>query len=466
MSDLKETLFLASPHAIRTAAFNVYALYLRWLREGRELAQCIDVLDRLDRAGRAEVEAYQLARINELLEWAAKRVPYYADAYGKGREIPRRIESLSDLATLPLTSKPEVRAAGEAMLARSIRLFPGRTSGSTGSPLQLRYDLRQRVWSRATEKLLRLRAGMGLRDRVAVIWGRRLAPRTRTRPPFWMVNLPDRELWLSAFHLSPSTARHYLERISQFGAVALETYPTVAYVLALQARRLNFPLRLRTVMTTTETLFQFQREVIEETFQAEVYDYYGCAERVVFAMECGRHDGLHLVEGFGYVEPTPARDGDVPAGIVATGLTNLGMPLFRYRVPDDTHVIEEPCPCGLTSRRLAPVRSKCEDMLVTPDGRFVSPAILTHPFKPLRGVLRSQIIQETLSSVIVRLEATEEFDAVQERSLLEALRERMGDSVTITLRREERIEHEASGKFRWVICKVRGDHQVGEIGLR
>ncbi|HEX4824871.1 MAG TPA: hypothetical protein VFV19_11200 [Candidatus Polarisedimenticolaceae bacterium] len=466
MSDIKETLFLASPHAVRTAAFNVYAFYLRWLREGRELAECLEVLDRLDRADRASVDAFQLTRINDLLKWARTRVPYVAEEAETERKLPERIESLSDLATLPSCSKPSVRAAGTAMFARGIRLYPGRTSGSTGSPLQLRYDRRQRVWSRAAEKLVRLRAGLRLDERVAVIWGRRLAPRARTRPPFWMVNLPDRELWLSAFHLSPATAQQYLERISEFGAVALETYPTVAYVLALQARRLNLPVRLRRVLTTTETLFPFQRDIIQETFQAEVFDYYGCAERVAFAMECGKHDGLHLVEGFGYVEPDRGQAGDAPKGIVATGLTNRGMPLFRYLIADDTHVIDAPCACGLTSRRLAPVRSKCEDMLVTPEGRFVSPAILTHPFKPLKGVIRSQIVQETISSVIVRLEANEAFDAEQERSLLAALRERMGDSVSITLKREERIEHEASGKFRWVICRVRGDHQVGEKALR
>ncbi len=172
------------------------------------------------------------------------------------------------------------------------------------------------------------------------------------------------------------------------------------------ARDRNLKLRLSRVLTTSETLYPFQRTLIEEVFGAEVFDYYGAAERVAFAIECGRHDGLHLLEGYGYVEP--ATDG---GGFLATGLTNRAMPLVRYRMEDATEVIDVPCGCGLTSRRLSPVTTKAEDVLVTPDGRFVSPSILTHPFKPLVGLVRSQIVQEAIDRVDVYLETGPGWDA-------------------------------------------------------
>jgi phenylacetate-CoA ligase len=325
------------------------------------------------------------------------------------------------------------------------------------------YDRGQLVWNRAAEKIVRSRAGLERDDRVAVIWGRAIVQRTRRKPPYWMVNDADRELWLSAFHVGTATAPLYFDAIRRYGAVALETYPSLAYVLARLAMQQREKVRLRSVLTSSETLLPFQREVIQEAFEAEVFDYYGAAERVAFAVECRRHDGPHVLEAFGYVEPTPSGGSQSTSTLVATGFTNRAMPLIRYDMGDVTQVIDEPCGCGLTSRRLAPVTTKREDLVVTPDGRFVSASILTHPFKPLVGVLRSQVVQERVDELVVRLETGEGYDKGQEIPLLKALTDRMGPGVRIRIVKEP-VFDTGVGKFRWVISKVKGVHQLYEAG--
>jgi phenylacetate-CoA ligase len=448
-----DQIYLKSPHWVRTCGFNAYATGLHLAREGRQMRTKLQLLDELDRAGRSEVLRHQLEAARHILKWAQRHVEFYRrDPAYEG-----------DLARCPTLTRETVKAAGPRLYSDTLKLYMGRTSGTTGSPLHLRYDREQRAWNRAAEKLVRLRAGLSIDDRVAVVWGREIVPRRRRRPPFWVRNLADRELWLSAFHLSAATAPAYFAAMRRFGPAALETYPTIAYTLALFARQNNIRMKFDKVLTTSETLYPFQRETVEEVFQAEVYDYYACAERVVFAIECGRHEGLHLVEGFGFAEPH-ATAAEPLEGFIATGLTNRGMPLIRYRVTDVTHLVEEPCGCGLTSRRLAPVQTKREDILLTPDGRFVSPSILTHPFKPLVGVIRSQIIQERLDRVVVRLQVGPEFETHQEQQLLSSLAARLGSGVEIVLRKEPEIAPEASGKFRWVISRVKGAHQVTEMG--
>lgn len=462
MSRLTDAVYAKSPHLMRELGIGVYAAWLQLLREGRPMRDRLAELEAIDRAPRERIDAWQVAEINRMLAWCRERVPYYRERlseYG----VPDRISSLTELAAFPVLEKGDVRAHMEQLHAEGLRLYPGRTSGTTGSPLQLVYDRKQRVWNRAAEKLVRLRAGLGPRDQVAVFWGRQVVPRHVSQPPFWVRNVPDREVWFSTFHLSRTNAPAYFGALRSLRPAAIETYPSVAYVLAVLARDTNEKFSIPKILTTSETLFPFQRETIQETFGAEVFDYYASAERVTFAVECGRHDGLHLLEGFGYTEPGETRSG-FSAGIVSTGLTNGGMPLIRYRLSDATQVLADPCSCGLTSRRLAPIATKCEDLIVTPDGRYVSPSILTHPFKPLRGLVRSQIVQEALDVVVVRLEVAPDFDDAQEAGLLAAFRDRLGDGVRITVRREESIEPEPSGKFRWVISRVRGAHQVGQIG--
>ena len=94
--------------------------------------------------------------------------------------------------------------------------------------------------------------------------------------------------------------------------------------------------------------------------------------------------------------------------------------------------------------------------MVTPDGRMISPSVLTHPFKPLKHVAMSQLVQETLDHVVVNLVPTEGYDRHEEASLVTALEARLGSGVRIEVRHVAAIPREKSGKFRWVISKV--DH--------
>ncbi len=452
----------ASPVPIKRLLMNVYARYLHFLREGAPMQRAIDLLEHVDRLDPSEIAGYQLDRINEVLTWANDQVDYYRGRVLNGGGAGGTLSHLEELSKVPPLSKGEVRENSAMLTAPNIKKYYGHTSGTTGTPLQLWYDRGQLIWNRAAEKVIRKRAGILPGEPVAVIWGRSVVPRNAHKPPYWVINDVDRELWLSAFHVSRTTAPLYFEAMRRFEAAALETYPSLAYILAKLALETNSRIRFRRVLTSSETLFPFQRQVIEEAFGAEVFDFYGAAERLSFAIECCRHDGLHLLEGFGYVEPTSTSE-DVSL-LTMTSFTNRAMPLIRYQMTDVTRVIEDPCLCGLKSRRLAPISTKQEDMVITPDGRFVSPSLLTHPFKPLRGVLRSQIIQETLKDLIVRIETGPQYDSGQEAGLLRALAERMGPGVRIEIVKRPLLHLEESGKFRWVISKVHGAHQVVERG--
>jgi phenylacetate-CoA ligase len=199
--------------------------------------------------------------------------------------------------------------------------------------------------------------------------------------------------------------------------------------------------------------------VIEEAFQCQLFDFYGLAERVAFAGECEYHDGLHLSEEFGFVEIVDDNGRRVPDGtrgfVVGTSLHNRAMPMIRYRTSDVSSIRSTKCSCGRMLRLLEPITTKAEDIVVTPDGRFISPSVLTHPFKPLVGIAKSQIIQESLDHVRVKLvpaEGTVPDDQIE--LLREGLLERLGSQVSIDVELVGELPPEPSGKFRWVISRV------------
>jgi phenylacetate-CoA ligase len=216
---------------------------------------------------------------------------------------------------------------------------------------------------------------------------------------------------------------------------------------------------MQAVLTSSETLHLMQREAIEKAFECRIFDFYGLAERVAFAGECQSHEGLHLAEEFAYVEIVSAEGKVVPDGtrgfLVGTSLHNSAMPMIRYRTSDVTAIVTDPCPCGRTLRRIEPIRTKAEDVVLTPDGRMISPSVLTHPFKPLESVTKSQIIQEERDRIRVRVVSTPAALPDSERSqLIAALGARLGDDVRIEIEEVDEIPPEPSGKFRWVVSRV------------
>src|SRR5262249_11092769 len=50
--------------------------------------------------------------------------------------------------------------------------------------------------------------------------------------------------------------------------------------------------------------------------------------------------------------------------LVLTTLTKEALPMLRYRTRDITRLIEEPCTCGRTHRRMLRVTGRSDDMLI------------------------------------------------------------------------------------------------------
>jgi len=87
------------------------------------------------------------------------------------------------------------------------------------------------------------------------------------------------------------------------------------------------------------------------------------------AGECELKDGLHINEDHFLVEVIDPETLEVlPEGqegeLVITTLAKEGLPMIRYRTRDVTTITREPCKCGRTSARMAPVRKRTDDMII------------------------------------------------------------------------------------------------------
>lgn len=447
---------------------NLHGARIHLHRYGSRLQDAAQQLLESERWSEEAVTRVQDRLLSDLISTAYAKSPFYRQVMQERGLTPDDVATVQDLARLPLLTKDQVKTESARIVTRR-RPGPGwvhgHTSGTTGSPLGLWYDRHTCIMTNAVERRHKAWAGMTGADWVGLFLGRVVVPLRETHPPFWRANRVQRQVWFSSFHMSDESLGAYVREISRRGLRFLEGYPSTLFVLARYVRRHVGCLPMTAVFTSSETLLPTQREEIEGAFACPLFDFYGLAERVAFAGECEAHSGKHVASEYSIVEVVDDDGNPVPDGVegylVGTSLHNAAMPMIRYRTADRTALSRELCGCGRTLPRIRDVTTKAEDILMTPDGRKISPSVLTHPFKPLDAIEASQIIQRELDRITVRLVVRDaEFTGGMEAQLRSGLLERLGSSVKVDFEYVSAIPRTASGKFRWVVSTVQHDASV------
>lgn len=461
MSTLTQKLYSESPVLFQNLIVTLYGAKIQCERFGEKFKRKMEEFERNQWLSYEELVNYQNEKLRNLINHVYHNVPYYHNIMKRLKLEPGDIKTIKDLVQLPLLTKKEVKENFPDLKARNYprwRLKMGHTSGTTGSPSQFLWDNNICVVNNVVDWRQKHWAGLAYQDKIALLLGRMIVPLKQKGPPFWRTNWVHRQLFLSSFHLQEENLKYHIEKLKHFKPKALEAYPSTAYILARYLNQRNEVFPLTCVLTSSETLFPHYRDAIQKAFASPIFDFYGLAERIVFATECSAHRGHHLNMDYGIVEML--KENNQPAGpgemgrLVATGLHNFGMPLIRYATGDVTALKKEECPCERKFQLIEDITTKAEDIITTKDGRYISPSVLTHPFKPLHQIVESQIIQEDREHLLVKIVKDKDYSEQDTKTLLCGLRERLGEEMKIEVEFVDSIPRTKAGKFRWVISKV------------
>ncbi|MEX2156266.1 MAG: hypothetical protein WD773_05445 [Gemmatimonadales bacterium] len=99
---------------------------------------------------------------------------------------------------------------------------------------------------------------------------------------------------------------------------------------------------------------------------------------------------------------------------------------------------------------MGPIDGRTQDMVLTPDGRQAMRMETVFYGLPVR---QSQIAQERLDLLLVRVAPGPGFTSLHEQEIIDRLRERVGD-VRINVERVDQVPLSANGKIRHVISKL------------
>lgn len=435
------------PAPLRSTAASMHGVRLRRWRYGDESDALIAAARERDGWDRDRWEGWRTARLRSVLD-LARRTPAYADAAHRGDG--------DDLASWPLLDKARVRAAPDRYVVEGLdpaALYEEHTSGTTGTPLTLWWDRPAvRGWYALLDARARGWHGVGRQDRWALLGGQPVVRGDRRRPPYWVWNAALHQLYLSAWHLSPSTVGSYAAALRRTRPTHVLGYPSALAILARCALDGDHELpTLRVVLTNAEPLHDHQRRVIAEAFGCPVRDTYGLAELVAGAAEC-EAGTLHLWPEVGEVEQVGA-DADGRGALVATGLLNEAMPLVRYRTGDSVAgpVSWSPCSCGRGLPTLPRVEGRDDDVVVTADGRRLGR--LDPLFKTDLPLVEAQIVQEAPDRLRLRLVPARPLDDEDRRRLTERVHQHLG-AMTVLIDEVDHIPRDAAGKFRAVISEI------------
>ena len=215
-----------------------------------------------------------------------------------------------------------------------------------------------------------------------------------------------------------------VEALNSYAPTVIATYPTVAVLLADEARRGALRFRPRELWTGGETLGPAVRRRIEQALGCTVRNSYGASEFLTMGWECG-HGRMHLNADWVMLEPIDDHGSAVSPGqpscsTLLTHLANTVQPLIRYDLGDQVTVVDAPCACG-SSMPVIQVQGRRDDPVVMagPGGRSVTllPMALTTVIEEQAGVYDFQLRQVDARTLALRLPGDDEAASHPSRAL-------------------------------------------------
>ncbi len=442
---------------------NDHSNLIRVALPGQEAASLLALLNQLEQTQwwpAEELERYQFRQLASSLRQAYENVPFHrqrlaAAGYDPGLDLTREV-----FLALPLMTRGDIQAQGEALLIRGVpaghgRVTVGETSGSTGTPIHYYgTELTQFLWSVATlrdhawhrrdlsAKLASIRRY--LKDAVQPSWG----------PPADLVSQTGPCATLDiATELDAQ-----LEWLGRHEPAYFITNVSNLYWLARRSleRGVRLP-GLREARSFGGTLPDDAREVIRRAWGVPVVDAYTAEEVGYIALQCPEREHYHVqsenlvVEVLGD-DGTACRAGEI-GKVVLTTLHNFAMPLVRYDIGDYAEA-GAPCPCGRGLPVIRKILGRQRNILTLPDGRRRWPSFPSSKWSHIAPIRQLQMVQRSREHIDVNVVAGRALTDQEKKDLVAALRGCLDHPFAMDVRELAEIPRSAGYKFEDFLSEI------------
>lgn len=355
------------------------------------------------------------------------------------------IKHIEDIVKLPILTKDILKKHGKELLTcKEMGLIKNHTSGTTGTPLTVYQDWKS-VWrEQAYFVCYRKRCGYNYGEPMVSLRG------NLGRNDISLKVHVSNTLFLSSYNINENTAETYYQLIEKHHPKAIEGYPSSLYNLALVLRDKGLECHIPVAFTSSETLHDYQRNLIEKTFHTQIYDHYGTTERTIRLEESFEHDGYFEDPGYGIEEYHDDY-------VITTSLINDTFPLIRYKTNDRVVLKPNTILTHASEPMVKRVEGRSVSFIIGKDGTKYSDAALTFIFKETHGVRLAQFVQNEVGKIFLNVVPESNFSEKDKDEILKNIDQKIGKEnidVDFRLIDESQMQYTKRNKLALVISNL------------
>ncbi len=342
----------------------------------------IDAFYKLDK--NALLEKYN-AEFLKVFRAAITHSPFYKNLYGQHGVQITDIKDITDIKKLPITTREDLQDKEDQIFFGNKKLkINGYTSGTTGTPLVIYRTPLNVINEQAYAFYYRLINGYKMGQKYLSIRG--TLDRNTTHKYFKRANT----LYISSPNINEGTIDFYYKLIKNHNPVAVEAFPSYLYKICQELEKKGLEWHVPNAFTSSETLYDFERQKIENFLQTKIHDLYGNAERTIMLTK-GKDDKYSPAPLYSINEFEEEQ-------IITTALTNIKFPFIRYAVRDKIVVNGNDFMQNIVAPDIVRIEGRSTDTLDLKDGSIVG--CIDHAFKGLHHLEYAQVHQYTVQEPI------------------------------------------------------------------
>ena len=377
--------------------------------------------------------------LDKILKFASIHTKYYSE-FG------------TDLNNYPILTKDIIRNNFEALKSDDLdkrKWFYNTSGGSTGEPVKFIQDMEFRNLQRIITYEEKGFSGYQFGDFIIKLWGNENEIFGKKNYKSIILDYLKNVKVLNTFNLDENKIRKYIKEMYKNPKLVV-SYIQSIYQIAkyIKDNNLNAP-KLNAIMTTAGTLYPAQKKLLQEVFNAKIYNRYGSRE--VGNIACNKeanNDELIVTKGV-YLEVL--ENGKITNNgtgeLLVTSLINYAMPLIRYNIGDIATLKTKN-----NIQTITKLHGRNVDMFKTRNGDFIDGEYFSDLFYFMEWVYKYQVIQKDYDYILVKI-ATKNPNKKDMQFIENGIKKIMGDC-NVEFEIVNDIPQLGSGKFRYTISEV------------
>lgn len=398
--------------------------------------------DYVDVKNRLETGELNEKKLQQLLHHAMQTVPYYSKLHPKS------------FIEFPIVDKNVIKASWDELHSPQYKDMPIHymaTSGSTGTPFVMEWDMRKR--KRQLAELIYFNEIAGQKLGQPYIYFRVWTEKNRkSKKELWMQNLTP----VNILHLDENTLERIRKRLKSKPYInsCLAYASTYEYLEKYLTSVGDTPdmFHIKSIVSGSEVLSMKEKKALKDRLGCMVIDRYSNEENGFLAQSKDMSDVFDVnIASFRIEVLEQGSDEPVEIGeegrIVVTDLYSFAVPLIRYDTGD--LAIKEEEKDGWTTK-LKAIQGRRVDVIYDTAGNPLTPHTWSVYMWKYEKLKQYQFIQEDAKRYRLKVNGGEEIYEDEEMEIY--LKTVLGEEAEICIEHVDGIPALASGKFKKTVC--------------